>query len=144
MNIERMYKFIVMEHINSPLNKNINLNESNSLKVNNDSCGDRIYLQCEIEDNKISKVSWNGSGCSLSMSVCSIMSQTLIGKTVTEAKYFLSEYEKMVLGQDYDQNLDFGELQVMANQLPARYKCATLFKQGIDFYIVAKEETNGN
>lgn len=139
-----MYKFIVMEHVNSPQNKDLSLNDDNSLRVNNDSCGDRLYLHCEFNNNVITNISWNGSGCSLSMSVCSIMSSWLKNLTITEAKFKLQQYENLVLNQDVDQNVDFEELQVMANQLPARYKCATLFKQGMEIYLNKKEETNGN
>lgn len=139
-----MYKFIVMEHVNSPQNKDLSLNDDNSLRVNNDSCGDRLYLHCEFNNNVITNISWNGSGCSLSMSVCSIMSSWLKNLTITEAKFKLQQYENLVLNQEVDQNVDFEELQVMANQLPARYKCATLFKQGMEIYLNKKEETNGN
>lgn len=133
MNIERMYKFIVMEHINDPQNKDDNLNDTNSLRVNNDSCGDRLFLKVEFENNIAKNISWNGTGCSLSMSVCSIMSKWLLNNSVEEIKYKLQQYENLVLNKEVDPEVDFEELLVMANQLPARYKCATLFKQGFEF-----------
>lgn len=144
MDIQRLYKFIVMEHVNSPINKDETLNDDNSFRVNNDSCGDRLYLKLIIEDNKIVDVKWNGTGCSLSMSVCSIMSKWLLNETLKDAQYKLAQFEKLVLNEDYDKNLDFDELLVMENQLPARYKCATLFKQGAEKVIENWKENNGN
>lgn len=142
MDIERMYKFVVMEHVNDPKNKNEDLNSSNAILMLNDSCGDRLYLQVTIQNNVIEKISWNGSGCSLSMAVCSIMSSWLLKNTVTEVFEKLNEYEKLVLNQDYSKEIDFEELLVMENQLPARYKCATLFKQGMEVALKGKKNAN--
>lgn len=140
MDIQRLYKFIVMEHVNDPQNKDESLNIDNAVKVNNDSCGDRLYLKLVVENDKIVDIKWNGTGCSLSMSVCSIMSKWLLNDTLEEAEYKLAQYENLVLNKEVDPSVDFEELQVMANQLPARYKCATLFKQGVDLVVNNWEE----
>lgn len=140
MDIERMYKFIVMEHVNDPLNKDLNLNSSNSLRVLNDSCGDSLFLDVSFKDNKVENVKWNGTGCSLSMSVSSIMSEWIKNDTLEELKYKMEQYQKLVLNEPTDNDVEFLELEVMSNQLPARYKCATLFLQGVEAIIKNKEE----
>ena len=144
MDIERMYKFIVMEHINSPLNKNESLDESNSLRVINDSCGDNLFIHIDFVDNKVKDCKWNGSGCSLSMAVSSIMSNWIIGDDINLVEKKMQEYEKLVLGENFDDSLNFEELLVMQNQLPARYKCATLFRQGVDAVIKNWKDNNAN
>lgn len=66
----------------------------------NRSCGDDITVYVKIENNKLSRISFEGHGCSISMATTSILSEKLIGYEVaTVLKLGLEDIQK-ILGID--------------------------------------------
>ena len=81
----------------------------------------------KIEDNVIKDIRFDGEACAISTSASSIMIQTLIGKTVKEAKDILNNYKNMIQEKEYDEKL-LGELIVYdeISKQPNRINCALL------------------
>jgi len=66
----------------------------------NRSCGDDITVYIKVADNKLSQVSFEGHGCSISMAATSILSEALIGRELEDIlKLDLSDVQK-ILGID--------------------------------------------
>ena len=125
-----MYTDLIMEHsMNSPNKKNID-SPTCSLKGHNPNCGDEIELEVKLDGDKIEDMSFIGHGCAISQSSTSIMLETLIGKTVDEAKTIIDIFVKMIERQPITQaerNL-LGDSVVFENicNMPARVTCALL------------------
>ena len=119
---------IILENYQEPLNRGLVEDES-YLKVNtnSESCIDNLDFMMKIEDNVIKDIRFDGEACAISTSASSIMIQTLIGKTVKEAKDILNNYKNMIQEKEYDEKL-LGELIVYdeISKQPNRINCARL------------------
>ena len=51
----------------------------------NNSCGDMLFFQFYVKDNKIENVMFTGSGCVISIASASLLTDAIKGKTLEEA-----------------------------------------------------------
>lgn len=124
---------IIMEHYQNPKNKGlIDDNDYGFVNMNNESCIDEINLLVKIQDDKIIDIRFDGEACAICTSSTSIMIDTLIGKTIKEAKEILKNFEYMIEEKEY--NGDILEQAIVYSDIahqPNRKKCALLSWWGI-------------
>ena len=132
---------IMLEHYQHPKNRGL-IDDDTYLKsnTNNESCIDEINLMVKIEEGIIKDARFDGEACAICTSSTSIMLDTLIGKTVEEAKEILKNFENMIDEKDYDEKL----LQeaIVYDEIykqPNRKKCALLPWWGIEKILDRKE-----
>ena len=128
--IDNIYTDLIMEHSsNSPYMRNLYL-PTCSLHGHNPNCGDDITLNLKIENNKIVDAAFVGHGCAISQSSTSIMIETLIGKTIDEAKeiidIFINMIERKKLTPAQKKKLGNSVAFENISNMPARVKCALL------------------
>lgn len=124
---------IILDHYQSPRNKGL-IDDNTYIKVNmnNESCIDEINLMVKLDDGKIKDIRFDGEACAICTSATSIMTETLIGKTIDEAKNIIKNYYNMIDEQDY--NGDVLEQAIVYDDIyrqPNRKKCALLPWWGI-------------
>lgn len=119
---------IILEHYQNPKNRGL-VQEDGYLRENtyNDSCIDNLDIMMKIEDDVIKDIRFDGEACAISTSATSIMIETLLEKTVDEAKEIIHNYENMIEEKDYQKEI-LGELIVYNEtyKQPNRKKCALL------------------
>lgn len=127
-NLDQLYRQVIMDHYKNPRNKGVLEDDSLTINMNNPTCGDRIQLTFKVEDGKVIDVKFEGEGCSISMSSASMMTQAIKGKDIEEAIKLSKVFSDMMLGNEYDEDLDLGDIEALQGvaQFPARIKCATL------------------
>ncbi|STX49879.1 NifU protein family, possibly involved in the formation or repair of [Fe-S] clusters [Legionella hackeliae] len=93
----------------------------------NPLCGDKLTVYLKLEKNVIIDVSFVGSGCAISQASASLMTEALLGKTMTEAHELFQRFHSMITSND-EQTVSLDKLTVLAGvkAYPARVKCATL------------------
>ena len=125
--LNSLFREIIMDHYKNPRNKGLKENLE-VYQINNPTCGDKLILQVEIKDNVIQNIYHQSIGCSISTSSCSIMSETLKGKTVDEAIDFIHNYIHMLHGEDYNHHIEMGDTMAYEGikNYPARFKCASI------------------
>ncbi|MCK5387780.1 MAG: SUF system NifU family Fe-S cluster assembly protein [Candidatus Izimaplasma sp.] len=127
--LEVLYRQVIMEHYKNPRNKGL-LNDSTykTIHIKNPTCGDDITIQSKIEDGIVKDVRHDGTGCSICCSSASVMSETLIGKTKTDAKNITETYLNMLTNKEFDESVELEEAVVYrgVNKFPARIKCASI------------------
>ncbi len=119
---------ILLDNYQNPEHKGLT-DDISYIKVNtnNESCIDNLDIMYKIENDKIVDICFDGEACAISTAATSIMIKELIGKTIEEAKKIVTEYEKMLNEEPYDENM-LGEL-IVYNEIykqPNRKKCALL------------------
>ncbi|MCX7125662.1 MAG: SUF system NifU family Fe-S cluster assembly protein [Gammaproteobacteria bacterium] len=126
--LRELYQELIIYHGRHPRNFK-RLNDASVQKEGfNPLCGDRLTLFLKIENNKIIDASFEGSGCAISVSSASLMTEALKGKTIDEAKKIFDAFHLLVTTGDESQ-IDFlGKLAVLKGvcEYPSRVKCATL------------------
>ena len=131
----------MLEHYQHPKNKGL-IDDNNYLttNMNSESCIDEINLMVKIEDGIITDVRFDGEACAICTSSTSIMIDTLIGKTVDEARKIYNNFEDMIEEKQY--NKEILEQAIVYDQIykqPNRKKCALLPWWGIKKIIDRKE-----
>ena len=104
---EELRREIILDNYTNPYNKKVPVDKDEYQKVNtnNSSCIDNLDIYVKIEDNVIKDICFDGEACAISTSSCSIMIHNLIGKTIKEAKEYVSNFEKMINEQPYDEKI---------------------------------------
>lgn len=125
---------VILEHYQNPVNRGL-VDDETYIKVNtnNESCIDEIDLMVKIEDGRIVDARFDGEACAICTSSTSIMIDTLLGKTLEEAKEIYNNFNHMINEEHYDE--DILEQAVVYNDIykqPNRKKCALLPWWGIE------------
>ena len=124
---------IIIENFNNPNNKGLTNNpDYKKIDKNNSSCIDHFIIELKLNGDIIDDIRFDGEACAIATSSLSISISKLIGKTKKEALNIIDNYNRMILGKDYDKDL-LEELIVYEDisRQPARVKCATLGIEGI-------------
>ena len=129
INLDTLYRQVIMDHYQHPRNRGKFDNDALTIEMNNPSCGDRIYLQFQLDGDVIKDIKFTGEGCSISLASASMMTEAVKGKTIEEALNLSDLFSQMMLGKDVDTK-KFGLADIEAlqgvSQFPARIDCATL------------------
>ena len=123
---EDLKRSILLDHYQNPRNKGL-VDDPRYKMIHNasDSCIDDIKVQMLVEDNTVKDVRFDGVGCTICFASTSIMSEMLIGKSLTEARHLINEYYNMIDEKPYDD-----ELLEEANAFDTLYKQANRIKCG--------------
>ncbi len=126
--LRELYQELIIDHGRHPRNFKCMDNATVSKEGFNPLCGDRLTLFLKIENNIITDACFQGSGCAISMASSSLMTESLKGKTITEAKKIFDAFHAMVINKDESNMTLLGKLAVLKGvcEYPARVKCATL------------------
>lgn len=127
MQLDDLYRRVIMDHYKNPRNRGTIDEGSVTVNLNNPTCGDRISLQLQLEDGKVSDARFTGEGCSISMSSASMMTEAVKGRTLDEAYAMAEKFSALMKGEpvEFDELEDIEALSGV-NKFPARIKCATL------------------
>ena len=128
MAFDELYQEIIRDHYKNPRNKTL-LGPDVPI-FENPSCGDTVKIQVIWDaQDRIERIKFDGSGCSISMSSTSMMSDYLAGMTRSEARSAVEHFLRMFRQEDPSDDLDeMGDLVALKGviKLPVRVKCATL------------------
>lgn len=127
--LNELYQDIIVDHTRAPRNFGVLPEASHEAEGHNPLCGDELKLFLFIDQNNmIQKISFTGTGCSISTASASLMTESLLGKTVVEAEKLFKDFHAMLTQESFDHPERLEKLAVFSGvkQYPARVKCATL------------------
>ena len=134
MNLKELYQEIILDHGKNPRNLRKSENFNKDAKGHNPLCGDNVHIFLKLDENKkIEDISFEGSGCAISMASASIMTELLSGKNENQTKEIVSDFLEMIKKKDIldSKNLNENEKTKLmclsgVKKYPMRVKCATL------------------
>ncbi len=128
--LRELYQDVILDHGKNPRNFHAMQEANHQADGHNPLCGDRLTVFIRIENDRIAEVSFQGSGCAISVASASVMSQTLEGKTLDEAEATFQGFHDLVTGSAAAEDAlpRLGKLAVFSgvSRFPVRVKCATL------------------
>ena len=130
MNLESLYQELILDHYRNPLNKGLASNPEVSVHHVNPSCGDEIDLNLHATDGRVTSVTWDGVGCSISQASTSVMSDLVKGKEFEEVSGLIDAFVEVMQskGNSSGDESILGDAVAFAgvSKYPARIKCALL------------------
>ena len=134
MNLKELYQEIILEHGKNPRNLRKTEDFNKDAKGNNPLCGDNVHVYLKLnKQRKVEDISFEGSGCAISMASASIMTDLIKGKNEHEAKEIIEDFLGMIkenpeLKSEYITEDEKTKLMCLSGvkQYPMRVKCATL------------------
>ena len=148
MNLKELYQEIILDHGKNPHNLKKIENYNREAKGHNPLCGDKVHIYIKLNDKKkIEDISFEGSGCAISMASASIMTDLLKNKKEKETKEIVEDFldmikEKPNLKTKILEEDEKTKLMCLSGvkQYPMRVKCATLSWHTLTSAINEKKE----
>ncbi len=126
--LDGLYQEVILDHNRHPHNFRVMPESDHRAEGYNPLCGDRVTIFLQLEEGRISDVSFQGSGCAISTASASILTDAVKGKTPAEAGKLFERFHELVTGKNLENGKELGKLAVFSgvSGFPARVKCATL------------------
>ena len=134
MNLKELYQEIILDHGKNPRNLRRTENFNKEATGYNPLCGDKVHIYLKLNENKkVEDISFEGSGCAISMASASIMTDLIRGRKENEVKDIVKDFlymikEKPELSSKNLKDDEKTKLMCLSGvkQYPMRVKCATL------------------
>ena len=141
--LDQLYRAVILDHSQNPRRRGELDKATAKIELKNPTCGDVIQVQLNIENNKITDVRFDGSGCTISMASASMMTDAIIGKSLDEALMLSKEFSGLVQGEDPEHEDELGDAMMLSGvaKFPARIKCATLSWKALEKALADKDQT---
>tara|TARA_Y100000590_G_scaffold268941_1_gene302008 strand:- start:870 stop:1340 length:471 start_codon:yes stop_codon:yes gene_type:complete len=148
MDLKELYQDIILEHGKSPRNFGKCKKYTHHAKGHNPLCGDQIQVYLKLNnEKKVEDLTFEGSGCAISIASTSIMTELVKGKSIEIAKKIINEFLNMIKNTkeiksddlDDDQKTKIMSLSGV-KQYPMRVKCATLAWHTLTSAMEGKKE----
>lgn len=129
--LKDLYQEVIVDHNRNPRNFGRMEHPDRVAEGFNPLCGDRLNLYLKLDNGKISDLSFDGSGCAISVASASLMTDALKGKSVADAEKIFNQFHHLVTENSENDPEAIEQLGKLAALLgvkdyPARVKCATL------------------
>ena len=110
--MDDLYREIILDHYKNPRHKGALDPHDFSFEDENPLCGDKIRIDVRLdEDRRVKEVAFNGRGCAISQASASMLTESILGKSLDEVKQLTKDDILEMLG------IELG---------PVRLKCALL------------------
>ena len=134
MDLKELYQDIILEHGKSPRNFGKCIGHNHEAKGHNPLCGDQVQVYLKLNnEKKVENLTFEGSGCAISIASTSIMTELVKGKSFEAAKNIINAFLNMIKNTTEMKSDDLNKDQKTkamslsgVKQYPMRVKCATL------------------
>ena len=128
--LNELYQEVILDHNRRPRNFGTLPDATRIANGHNPLCGDKLKLYLRLDGDRIADVSFEGSGCAISKSSASLMTDAIKGRPIADARALFERFHQIVT-TPVDEPIDeasVGKLAVLAGvrEFPVRVKCASL------------------
>lgn len=126
-----LYQQVILEHNKKPRNFRKIEGSTHQAEGFNPLCGDHLWVYLLVsENNVIDDISFEGSGCAICKASASLMTTSLKGRSLDEARILFREFQELLTKQLDPEKVpnSLGKLKIFSGiwRYPARVKCAAL------------------
>ena len=136
-----LYQEVILDHGRRPRNFSAMAGASSKAEGFNPLCGDKVTVYVKMDGDRIGSLSFQGSGCAISTSSASLMTERLKGMSKPEAEALLGRFQAMVTSDPASPLPEgLGKLEALGGvrEYPMRVKCATLAWHTLKAALVEK------
>jgi nitrogen fixation NifU-like protein len=135
MDLNDLYRDVIVDHNRTPRNFRPMPDADCHAEGFNPLCGDRLTIYVKLEGNVIRDVSFQGSGCAISVASASLLTESVKGRSVEDAAKLFGTMHAMLTRDDADVDVAaLGKLGALSGvrEFPSRVKCASLCWHTLD------------
>jgi nitrogen fixation NifU-like protein len=135
MDLHDLYRDVIVDHNRNPRNFRPMTDADCHAEGFNPLCGDRLTIYVRLEGGVIRDVSFQGSGCAISVASASLLTESVKGRTVEDAERLFGTMHAMLTRDDAEVDVaSLGKLGALSGvrAFPARVKCASLCWHTLD------------
>jgi nitrogen fixation NifU-like protein len=135
MDLKDLYRDVIVDHNRHPRNFRAMPDADRHAEGFNPLCGDRLTLHVKLDGDTIRDVSFEGSGCAISVASASLLTESVKGRRVADAEQLFTTMHEMLTRQDAAVDAaSLGKLGALSGvrEFPARVKCASLCWHTLD------------
>ncbi len=146
--LDDLYRDAILDHRRHPRNSD----KLDSATIVGDSvnpfCGDEIHLQIKLDsEGRVERVGLQGEGCSINQAAGSMLTEAVLGKTLSEIGSLIATFKLMMKGDPEAESrlTDENDLPSLigVRNFPVRIKCALLswsaLEDGVQSYRSSSE-----
>jgi nitrogen fixation protein NifU and related proteins len=124
--LSELYQQVILDHNKRPRNRGKLPTANRVAHGDNPTCGDQCSVYLRVDGDRITDISFDGSGCAISQASASLMTTQVKGKTASEVEAMFQDFHHIVTtGNAPDEISDLAAFAGV-HTFPARIKCATL------------------
>ncbi len=124
--LTELYQQVILDHNRRPRNRGKLPSANRVAHGDNPTCGDQCSVYLKLDGDRISDISFDGSGCAISQASASLMTTQVKGKTAAEVQTLYKNFHEIVTtGKEPEEISDLAAFAGV-HAFPARIKCATL------------------
>jgi len=126
--LQALYRQTVLDHSRHPRNFQ-RLEPADRVVVgHNPLCGDKITLYLRLDHNRIDNLTFEGTGCAISMASASIMTDSLSHHAIEEAQSEIDKIIRLFTSSTLNEAPVDGDMAALdgVRAFPSRIKCAIL------------------
>jgi nitrogen fixation protein NifU and related proteins len=142
--LRALYQEVILDHGRRPRNFHTLEGATRQAEGYNPLCGDRFKIYLKLNDDRISDISFQGSGCAISTASASILTEAVKGKTRAEAEALYTVFHDLMTGKEpaAGGGPPLGKLAAFSGvvEFPIRVKCATLAWHTLRSALEGREE----
>jgi nitrogen fixation NifU-like protein len=127
--LRELYQEIILDHSRAPRNSGTLPDAAKSAEGFNPLCGDRLTVTLNVDDEAVSDIRIQVSGCAICSASASTMSEAVKGQSLEDIQTLFEAFHNVLTGQGDPNALEaLGKLAVFGGvaEFPMRVKCATL------------------
>jgi nitrogen fixation NifU-like protein len=132
MRLEQIYQDVILDHYKRPHHRGLREPFSAEVHHVNPTCGDEVTLRVAVSEDRerVTDVSYDGQGCSISQAATSVLTEQVIGQSVGDALKIVEAFNEMITSRGTipgdEELIGDGIAFAGVSKYPARVKCALL------------------
>ena len=145
MDLKDLYRDIIVDHNRHPRNFREIADADRRADGFNPLCGDKLTVYVKLDGDRISDVSFNGSGCAISVASASLLTESVKGRSIAEAEELFAQMHRLLTLDDAAVDIPaLGKLGALSGvrAFPARVKCASLCWHTLDAALHSHDQAS--
>lgn len=139
--LKDLYREVILDHNRSPRNFGTLAEPDRVVNGVNPLCGDKMTLYLKLDGDRIDDVSFEGTGCAISVASSSLMTERVKGRTIGETLELFDDVHEMLTGStEPDEHMEKLAALAGVRDYPSRVKCASLSWHALKSALTSKDK----
>jgi len=125
--LQELYREVILDHNRRPRNFGALSDANHVIEAVNPLCGDKLTLYVKVGGGRVEDISFEGTGCAISVASSSLMTERVKGQTLGASLELFAKVHGLLTGAgDAPEDLDKLAALAGVREYPTRVKCASL------------------